>query len=35
MIVNLNVTAVSKVVTMANCPKGSEAMCGILYRTTY
>ena len=32
MIVDLNVSAASKVVTMSNCPKGSEGSCGILYR---
>ena len=33
MIVDLKVSAASKVVTMSNCPKESEGGCGIMYRT--
>jgi len=32
MIVDLNVSAASKIVCMANCPKYNENNCGILYR---
>lgn len=34
MIVDLKVSAASKVVTMGNCPKLYESICGVLYRTT-
>lgn len=33
MVVDLNVTAASKIVTMAYCPKYSESECGIMYRS--
>ena len=32
MIVDLNVSSASKVVTMAHCPNNTESICGILYR---
>lgn len=34
MLVNLNVSAASKVVTMSCCPRDSEWRCGIQYRTS-
>ena len=33
MKVDLNITAASKIVMMSNCPKSSEAQCGIMYRS--
>ena len=33
MKVELNVSAASKVVSMSNCPKQTQASCGIMYRT--
>lgn len=33
MRVVLNITAASKVISMSNCPKNSEAQCGINYRS--
>ena len=33
MEVNFKISAVSNVVTMANCPKYSQQSCGILYRS--
>ncbi len=33
MLVDLNVSAASKIVTMSNCPKASEHFCGITYRS--
>lgn len=33
MIVDLKVSAASKVVTMAHCPKSSDTLCGINYRS--
>jgi hypothetical protein len=32
MIVDMNVSAASKVVTMGYCPSASESQCGIQYR---
>lgn len=32
MRVNLRVRAASSVKAMSNCPKNSEAQCGIMYR---
>lgn len=32
MIVDLNVAAASKIVTMSTCPRSSQSMCGIAYR---
>jgi hypothetical protein len=34
MKVKLNVSKVSSVVTMANCPKAWESDCGIAYRSS-
>ena len=33
MQVDLNVSAASKIVTMSNCPKDTEGLCGIMYRS--
>lgn len=33
MLVDLNVTAASKIIAMSNCPKTSEASCGVMYRS--
>lgn len=33
MIVDLNVSAASKIVTMSNCPRNTEGLCGIAYRS--
>lgn len=33
MIVDLEVAAASKIVTMAHCPKAVEYDCGIVYRS--
>ena len=33
MTVDLKVSAASKVVTMAHCPKAQESSCGIAYRS--
>ncbi len=32
MKVDLNVSAASRIVTMAHCPEYSENLCGIMYR---
>lgn len=32
MKVELNVSAASKIVTMANCPQTQQSTCGIMYR---
>ena len=34
MKVDLNVTAASKVVTMAHCPREFQSTCGIAYRSS-
>lgn len=33
MKVDLNVSAASRIVTMAGCPKLTETWCGIMYRS--
>ena len=33
MKVDLNVSAASKVITMSNCPKDEQYLCGIMYRS--
>lgn len=33
MMVDLNVSAASKIVCMSNCPRGTENNCGIMYRS--
>ena len=33
MVVDLKVSAASRVVTMANCPKETQTNCGINYRS--
>ena len=33
MKVDLKISKASEVVTMANCPKTSQAQCGIMYRS--
>jgi len=34
MLVDLNVTAASKVVTMSHCPRDTQNFCGIAYRSS-